>query len=33
MMTSRVRAINSGKIENEFKYEKFPEIVNNLLGL
>ena len=38
MVTNRVKAINfqgngSSKIENEFKYEQFNDIVNNLMSL
>lgn len=33
VFTHRVKAVNSGKIENEFKYENYHQIVESLLSM
>ena len=33
MVCSRIRAINTGRIENEFKVESYPSIVASLMKL
>lgn len=33
MVTNRMKAINSGRVEAEYKYENYPEMVQQVLHL